>query len=291
MSAWLGPALRVHGQVAAGLVAVACVTALRPPDPPTQAAVLLAGVVLVGMPHGAFDHLVARHVLRSRLGRLWWVPFLVGYLGLAGLVWLGWLLAPAITLGLFLALSMLHFGLGEAEGGPAGTLAVLAKGGLPILLPVALHPVAVAAVFGPLAGVDPGAMAAVLAETRWLLPPWLAVLLPWALRATRRDLAETAVLCLAFIVLPPLLAFALYFCLCHSIRHLLRLGAMLAPDDGSKACRQVLCVVAPAALLCIAGGSLLATRGVDEAMAPLFRTLAALTLPHMAVTLWLERQA
>ena len=134
-------------------------------------------------------------------------------------------------------------------------------------------------------------MAAVLAETRWLLLPWLAVLLPWALRATRRDLAETAVLGLAFVVLPPLLAFALYFCLCHSIRHLLRLGAMLAPDDGPEACRQVLRVLAPAALLCVAGGSLLATQGVDEAVAPLFRTLAALTLPHMAVTLWLERQA
>ena len=97
MSAWLAPAQRLHARLAAMAVAVACLAALSPPDLPAQAAVLLAGVVLVGMPHGAFDPLVAARVLRPRLGRMWWAPFLGFYLALAGLVMLGWAGTPGVV--------------------------------------------------------------------------------------------------------------------------------------------------------------------------------------------------
>ena len=102
--------------------------------------------------------------------------------------------------------------------------------------------------------------------------------------------AETAAVGAAFVLLPPLLAFALCFCLCHSIRHLLRLGAMLAPGSARAAWREVLWVGLPAALLCAAGAAALAAHGMEAALPPLFRLLAALTLPHMAVTLWLEER-
>lgn len=287
MNGWLGPALRLHGWLAAGVVALACLAAPAPPSLPVQAVLLLAGVVLVGMPHGAFDHQVAGRVLRPRLGRAWWAPFLAGYLALAGLVWLGWLLAPATTLGLFLAVSVLHFGLGDA-GTPAG---VVARGGLPILLPVALHPAAAAPVLAALAGVAPAAMAVALADARWLLLPWGAAFLLWARTASWRERAETAAVGAAFVLLPPLLAFALYFCLCHSVRHLLRLGAMLAPGSIRAAWREVLRVGLPAALLCAGGAAALAAHGTEAALPPLFRLLAALTLPHMAVTVWLEERS
>ena len=97
---WLGPALRLQFAVATAGFTAFCALAITGVhfDFGLQLTVLLAGVVLVGFPRGAFDHLVARPILRPRLGPFWWLPFLFGYLGLAGLVWLGWMIAPAATL-------------------------------------------------------------------------------------------------------------------------------------------------------------------------------------------------
>ena len=292
MNAWLASAQRRHTRLASAIVSLACLAALSPPDLPAQAAVLLAGVVLVGMPHGAFDHIVAARVLRPRLGTMWWAAFLAFYLALAGLVVLGWMAAPAVTLAAFLELSVLHFGLGDAEQGAPRIPVVLARGALPILLPIALHRAEVAPLLAALADKETGAMAATLADARWLLLPWGAVFLTWLWsEAARGERAEALALCAAFALLPPLLAFALYFCLCHSVRHLLQLGATLAPDSARDACRALLRVAGPAALLCAVGAVFLVADGTEAALTPLFRLLAALTLPHMVVTLGLERRA
>ena len=291
MSTWLGTATALHRRVAVGTVTLACFAALSPPGLSTQAAVLLAGVTLVGMPHGAFDHLVAARVLRPRLGTGWWAPFLAGYVALAGLVWIGWVFVPALTLVAFLALSVLHFGLGDTEGERAGVAGVIARGAMPILLPVALHPAAVAPVFAALASSNTATLLPMLIEARWLVVPWGLLVVVWAGTATAWERVEAAVICAAFVLLPPLLAFALYFCVCHSLRHLLRLGAMLDPDDGRAAWFGVLRTAGPAALLCAIGSAALAAQGAETTIVPLFRILAALTLPHMAVTLWLEDRA
>lgn len=283
--------MALHRRVAVGTVTLTCFAALSPPGLSVQAAVLLAGVTLVGMPHGAFDHLVAVRVLRPRLGTGWWAPFLAGYVALAGLVWIGWIFVPALTLVAFLTLSVLHFGLGDTEGDRAGVAGVLARGAMPILLPAVLHPTAVAPVFAALGSSDTATLLPMLIGARWLIVPWGLLVVVWAGTASAWERVEAAVICAAFALLPPLLAFAVYFCVCHSLRHLLRLGAMLDPDDARGAWFGVLRTAGPAALLCAAGLAALAAQGAETAIVPLFRTLAALTLPHMAVTLWLEDRA
>ncbi len=299
---WLGPALRAQSLGATllmagfGLAAVAGVV----PRSGGQVAVLLAGMVVVGVPHGAFDHLVARPRLQH-LGRLWWVWFGLGYLGLAGLVWLAWAAAPASTLAVFLMGTVLHFGLGDMEDelAPAQVprvVALLAYGGMPLLLPMALHPAQAAPVLAALAEVSASAMEAMLAGTAWLLPPWTA-LFAWTLVAAwreRRCVAERLATALGFVLLPPLLAFGLYFAAGHSIRHMLRLGAWHSPNDGVVATAWLARVIVPASLISGAGLSGLAlwnpevTEGI---LAPLFRMIAALTLPHMIVTYLLGQDA
>ncbi len=297
---WLGPALRVQSWVATALMAGFCLAALVgvPFGLGVQVGVLLAGIVVVGFPHGAFDHLVARPRL-ERLGRGWWVPFGVGYLGLAGLVWLAWMAAPGLTLAGFLAASVLHFGLGDVEDGlaPAGVprvVTVLAYGGLPLLLPMALHPGAAAPVLAALAEVPVSTMQGVLSGTVWLLPPWIAAFV-WTLleaRRERRGIAERLATAAGFALLPPLLAFGLYFGAGHSVRHVLRLGAWHDARNQAAAARWLARVMLPAGLACAAGLGALALLGQDVTagvLAPLFRVIAALTLPHMVVTAWLER--
>jgi len=291
---WLPGAQRLHASIATLLVALACLLAFAPPSLPIQAALFLAGVALVGMPHGSFDHIVARRRLHPMLGRLWWLAFLLTYLGLAGLVWLGWAEAPQTTLVLFLMASVIHFGIGDltAAGGrtPAQILtAILARGALPILLPIAAHPSAVAPVLAALAGGRTDLAAAIVTWSYWLLLPWaLALLLYWITTASRADRLEILTLCAAFVLLPPILAFALYFCLCHSVRHLLRLADMMSPICPRSAAAQTLRIGLPAIAVCLLAAPLLFLHSVSNGLVPLFQLLAALTLPHMVVTLWLE---
>ena len=69
-------------------------------------------VACLGMPHGATDHLVGDF---GDQGPLWIIPFSATYLGMTGLVWLVWLAFPSLSLAAFLAMSIVHWGLGDAE--------------------------------------------------------------------------------------------------------------------------------------------------------------------------------
>lgn len=294
--------MRLQSTSAALLMTGFCAAALAGVrfGPASQVGVLLAGIVLVGFPHGAFDHLVARPLLRPHLGRRWWLPFGLGYLGLAGLVWLAWLAAPAPTLAGFLAASVLHFGLGDVEDGLAPrrvptALSVLTYGALPILLPAALHPADAAPVLAALAGTPVAAMQDTLAAAAWLLPVWCATfaLVVLAAKHEGRGVMERLAMAAGFVLLPPLLAFGVYFGAGHAVRHVLRLGAWHGGPLRTSA-RWLASTMLPAAVVCAAGLGALALLGRDTAsdvLAPMFRVIAALTLPHMVVTAWLHADA
>ena len=297
---WLGPALRWQA-LAAGLALAVCsaLAALGLQfDLGLQIGVLLTGIVLVGFPHGAFDHFVARPILAPRLGRLWWAPFGLAYLGLAGMVWLAWALAPLPTLVLFLAGSVLHFGLGDTEDGLVPSTvprwaAVLTYGAVPILLPVAFHPAEAAPVLAAIGGVAEPAMTAALSHSMWLMPLWVTAL-AWVWHGAwpqRAGAVMTAITAAGFMLLPPLIAFGLYFGLVHSPRHLLRLGAWHDPYDPRRAVQWMARVVVPAGLACALGVIALAWTKHDTLrgiLVPTFQIIAALTLPHMLVTSWLD---
>jgi hypothetical protein len=73
---------------------------------PAAAAVPVGGVLallvaVVGLPHGAADHRFARPRLEPLLGPVWSVAFLAGYLAIAGLIVLGWFVAPTATILVF----------------------------------------------------------------------------------------------------------------------------------------------------------------------------------------------
>ena len=300
---WLNPALRAQTRGAALLLGIFCAAAAVGVQfgMGAQLAVLLGGMVLVGVPHGAFDHLVARPVLAPRVGPTWWVPFGAGYFGLAALVGLGWWMAPALTLVGFLAGSVVHFGLGDVEDGLAPCaiprwVAALVYGATPVLLPVAIHPDAAAPVLAGLAGMSVSTMIAALHPLAWLLPAW-GLAFAWVLWAAWREglgVAERLLTAAAFVLLPPLLAFGLYFTVGHAMRHVLRLGAWYAPADAHRAARWLLRTMVPWAVATAIAGAALAWRGEDltaAVLVPAFRAIAALTLPHMVVTAWLGHHA
>ena len=90
----------VLGAVAVGLVAPNYANWLLGP-------VLLAGMALLGVAHGACDQFVvpATHPALARGKGRYWAVFLGGYLGLAAVVGLLWWQQPGLTLMLFFGLT------------------------------------------------------------------------------------------------------------------------------------------------------------------------------------------
>ena len=201
----------------------------------SQLALVALPIALLGVMHGGLDPWVGEVVMRERLGRSGRTLFVVAYLAVMAIVIVSWILAPLATLAGFLLISVWHFGEQDAHGfaGRSDGLSIAVFGAVPVLGPVAAHPAEVALIFEWLTGVERIVLAEIL---NWLAQPLIAIWLVGtgmlvarlyieADKDRRFQLAGLGVLVASMILLPPLIAFAAYFCLLHSFGHLLDMAA------------------------------------------------------------------
>ncbi len=259
---------------AAGLLMLAGLAASVAPER-GQLAFAGLGIAGLGLPHGASDlHLVAPS---RRAG------FVAAYLLVAGLVTLGWLVAPAGALAALLALSAAHFALDRpAEADPAAGWALA---GLLVAGPALLHRHALAALFGMLTGstafadgLTNGLAAVGAGALATLVLGWIG----------RRSMPEPATLAgVAFLVLlPPLVGFTLGFILLHAWPQLDERRHELGCGSLWTYLRRTAPVLA-GALALVAGLAALFRAAPAGSSALLFAAIAALATPHMLVTpLW-----
>lgn len=305
--------------LAAWLVAPRAVTTL-------QYVPLALSVVLFGLPHGALDHLVPSRLRRQAPTPRRVLPLIGGYLGLVVVYLLLWVVAPAVALVAFLVIALLHWGQGDyfallaflrrplprTVAGVA--LLWLVRGALPIAFSALMHPAAFAAAARGIAGTWGS-------HATWTLSPLLqagsltlfaALVLGYivlAIAAHHRapsylfwtDLGEIALLFVFFWAVPPLVAVGVYFCLWHSTRHIARLMLAREANLGLIERRRVLyCLrgVARDALPMSLGA--IALFGMLAVLRPLalgrldgliwlyLALIAALTLPHAVLVLWMD---
>ncbi|MFC4542581.1 Brp/Blh family beta-carotene 15,15'-dioxygenase [Halosolutus amylolyticus] len=315
------------------VVVAISITALAGSPPLAYQYVPLAlSVVVLGLPHGAVDHLV--------LPRARGDPVTLRSLAFVGLLYLlvgtayavVWFLAPVAAFVLFILVTLVHWGQGDAYALLAlvrvdhlGTrasrlLALVVRGGLPMLVPLIAFPAQYAFVAETLVGLfDPDAAAAL--EPVFSPPARAAVAIgfgalvalalllgfvrsgpdgrgPWLV-----DLTETLGLVAYFAIVPPILAIGLYFCFWHSLRHILRTMlvdpvAATALDRGAigAASRRFARDAAPltaGGLLVLVGIGLAVPRTpatVPDVIALYLVTIAVLTLPHVVVVTVLDRE-
>jgi Brp/Blh family beta-carotene 15,15'-monooxygenase len=267
---------------------------------------LVAGLLL-GLPHGAVDHLVPGFRLGCSVPRTVRVAAAYALLALAVLVaFRAW---PAPALALFVVLSAAHFGTGETafhdlRAGRAPGVDVLgaaAFGGAVIVLPLLHHRDAVAPV-----------VALVVPGTTGLLPVGpsrageLAVLVLAAAAVVVRlargrpgPAAELVLVTVAALVVPPAAFFGAYFGTWHSGRHTARLvvedPANAVDLAAARLARPLLRFARTAALPTAAAlATVLAlwttARGWQGFVAADLAVLAALTVPHVVVVGWLDAQ-
>ena len=260
--------------------------------------IALVAIVLVGLPHGAFDGAVALALgygktLQSMFG------FIVVYILIAALVVVFWVNFSDIALLLFLAISIWHFGIGDSLPGDLFQRAIqaLGHGGLVVVGISVFHTTEVDLIFAHL----------VSSETEWLWQFIYAgafilvivlvayLVLAWRKPELRVRFFELLGLGIVYYILPPLAAFALYFCVIHSARHLGytwgRLRALSYPPS-------ILILLAVSFTLVTWGVGIVifwlmpTTEIIDGAILQIiFIGLAALTVPHMLLVDGLFRRS
>ncbi|MFF5074805.1 Brp/Blh family beta-carotene 15,15'-dioxygenase [Micromonospora olivasterospora] len=268
----------------------------------------LLGLVL-GLPHGAVDHLVPAWL--STEARRWGrrLSLLLGYAAMAGTGLLAYHAAPAAVLLGFLVLAIAHFGAGdeafraERDGRrkrlrPHG---VLAYGAPPVVFPLVLSRDQVDELLERVAaGSTTPLTSEVRAAALVLTVSAMALTAVQHARGRRvRDLVELGLLAAVFAIVPPALAFGVYFAAWHSLRHIARLlcadpantAYLRAGRLGPPLRRFALHAAAPTAAVLVSFALLAHHTGTAGVLPAAFALLAALTVPHTVVVAWLDRRA
>ncbi|MFB6247667.1 MAG: Brp/Blh family beta-carotene 15,15'-dioxygenase [Salinibacter sp.] len=302
---------RIYAIVLAFTVLAVGLGAWRPASLQSSAfVVLLVAVVLTGMPHGAIDHLVAAKLYGLRFTWADQAKFYAGYLVLMALYGGLWIVAPVWSLMIFLVMTMYHFGQADLAywGLPPfpARLLYLSRGLLLIGGPIAAFPTLVDPIFEAIAGVQVSAWP--LLSTR---PDWVFAALvgqhglaaagsALACGAERekwgREALNIPLLSALFGVVPPLVAFSVYFGLWHSLGHILELLRFFRRRGGTPTTfsafyrEAALFTVLPFVGLAVLYGLTQSFGLQDRMIALLFIIIAVMTLPHMVIVERLYRE-
>lgn len=267
--------------------------------------VAVAVVVTLGIPHGAADHLVVEAIDGRREGsrRRFIRNYVLAVFG-AGLVWLA---SPPVALVGFLVASAHHFGQSDLAslqlGGRLQLVLQWSRGLLIVGLPLVAHLSTIAPVVDDLGGGDPTGWSW-LADRWWAWSAALVVqhVLVGAVAARRigdravvaRESITVALLSMLFLTAHPLLGFAAYFGLWHSLGHLLVLAEVLGIRR--RPVRSVMRLAAPLTGISLGGlalgwlGAVVIGR-VDLLVPVMLVVVSMLTVPHLVVVeqLWRRR--
>jgi Brp/Blh family beta-carotene 15,15'-monooxygenase len=271
---------RWYGRIFVSVIGLLLLAALlgQQLSPTAALVVLVAGVVLLGLPHGALDPMVARKAFAGR--RHTTIAFYAIYLALVLAYWLLWNRYPTVGLSFFLLIAAFHFG---SDWEPRGSFVTRCAYGLAIVtLPVVRFPSEVASIYAML---GTSHAAAFITMSKILAPAAAGIAAVGAalqFRQRRSDALEWLSIVSGALLLHPLVFFTCYFALLHSPRHLLETAQGL----GITSLKRIYLVTLPVLLatLLLAGLAywLLPPIGIAaRVLRIVFIGLAALTVPHM----------
>ena len=267
---------------------------------PVEAVILAASVAFIGVPHGAFDHVIGQRLLKPMFGSLWSALFFIFYLAMASCVVVGWFFWPVGTILAFFFASAWHFGIEDCESNEHGWLKhalAIASGGLVIWFPALIRRRDVIDLLA-LVIPDEDQRTAVVCATS--TAACAVVLVPLVLLSTVKSLTDfmkrerslasllssdffrNLTLILLCATVSPLVSFTVYFCGWHSIRGLIRIAGTVEDHPLMLALK-----LAPLTILAIglavAGSSVWSSTQLltPSLIRTVFIALSALAVPHL----------
>jgi len=267
----------------------------------SQQIVLLMFISLLGIPHGALDHLVhlnSSPIRENKISLRSLVPFLAGYLLTMASYAALWWLSPLTGFAVFLAISAFHFAETDLldDSGTAQGVTRMEQGFYGIMILAFLfipHLPEVNAILGTWSAL--GHSLGLLDDFGKILPmiPWTLLVTWTAGQFLRRKqaavgiISQTWVIAIVVSFLPLLPAFTFYFAIWHSSISLQAIYAYL--NEHSRCTpRQMVMKALPLSLLSLSAIGILIALGMMKIDFPriLLGTLISisiLTLPHMAI--------
>ena len=253
----------------------------------TALIVLVVGVVVLGLPHGALDPLVATKAFAAADRRFSLTVFYVGYAGIAMAYGSLWIKFPMVGLVSFLVIAAFHFGSDWQARGSAVTR--LAYGITLVTMPAIAHPAELASIYATL-GVSEAAT--IVAASRICAVVALGVASSAAILRDSKyksDLWELLAIAVGAVVLKPLIFFTCYFTLLHSPRHLFETAGLLGIESLRSVFLKTLPIVGATLLMGVGASFLLPAAPTREKLLTLvFVGLASLTVPHMLLEVFAE---
>jgi Brp/Blh family beta-carotene 15,15'-monooxygenase len=279
---------------------------------------MLASLLLFGLPHGAIDHLVVLGLAKRSLSLKALAVVCLVYLSFVVAMLCLWWLAPLVAVVLFLGITIYHWGRADLafEGllNPEALQASprvlkfnhsLLRGMFPIGIPFLAFPDDTEAILNSCSvafgySYELGATVRLVISIGLLLLLFSEVFYLYYQKDQRNlRLAEDLGLIAFFVLIPPVLAVGLYFCLWHGFRHVLRLiryeGNEGVCDTSLARFKRFYCQALPftlASILILAAVLLQLRESVDLStfIGIYLVVISSLTVPHLLVVEWMDRQ-
>ena len=240
--------------------------------------VTLGFIVLLGVPHGSLDVLFARQTFNLRYLTNW-LKFIIYYVAASLAVVLVWWVSPDFFLISFLILSAIHFSddLNLIDFG----IFKLLYGTSIITLPSLFFGTELINFYAILVDIE---AATAIVKASQLISMIVGVTLAVVILIKKiepRIKLEVVCVFLIFLLLNPIIAFGIYFCLMHSARHLIRSNYFLREFTKTQFFQALIyptiAVVIMGAIVWWVGGNEKVEVGLIRII---FIGLAALTVPH-----------
>ena len=247
-------------------------------------------IIIAGIPHGSFDLRAAARWWGSSPSRT--CTLVLSYIFVGVCMSALCLLWPGVGLSLFLVISAIHFAEGER---PSSTLVgAIALGIGAILLPISCHMPEARQYLGFFASESTlTAIEPYVVLSGVVLSFFLACALAIEARINpKSEIVQKVVCLLAWIFLPPLAGFCVWFIGRHSRQHLERSKPFLSEPIAARRVPVDFIVLSILAIALIAPLSLwFNLSDIHQLFAASIVLIAGLTLPHMVVTYISERMS
>lgn len=259
---------------------IALISVILPqPNPVFSLFILAALIFFLGVPHGALDPLFAQKLYFLK-GWRDWSKFVCIYLALSLLVVLLWWQLPLIFMACFLCYSMMHFS--RDLGSKIPLITRLYYGSSMIVLPTIFHFNEMQDLFTAI--LDPNAGLEITNFLHVLAWPWLVLGLVSIYLGFIKDWlvgSEILAVSLLSILATPLIAFTVYFCGMHSMRHILRTQAYTEVSFKRMSLVSLVPMLGVILIAVLGWLYLPDLPNYEKLLRFIFVGLAALTVPHM----------